>query len=266
MSANSQIRANTARNSRWKRRFTGLKAVFKREFKGYFSSPLGYIFIVIFLLASGWLALSRDFGRFLELRQASLDPFFTYVPWVFVILVPAVAMRLWAEERKTGTVELLFTLPVTLEASYLGKFLAGWSFLGFSLLLTAPLVWQVARLGDPDWGVIVTGYLGCLLLAACYLAIGMLFSALTKNQVVAFILGTAATMFFLIVGLPQSLETVGAALGGYGEQVLLTLSLADHFDTLTRGLVELGTIGFFLLFTAGWLVCGMLVLDRTKAS
>ncbi len=247
-------------------RFTGLRAVFKREFKGYFSSPLGYIFIVIFLLASGWLTLSRDFGRFLELRQASLDSFFTYIPWLFVVLVPAVAMRLWAEERKTGTVELLFTLPVTLEASYLGKFLAGWTFLGFSLLLSAPLVWQVERLGDPDWGTIITGYLGCLLLAAAYLAIGMLFSAVTKNQVVAFILGTAATVVFLIIGLPQSLETIGGLFGGYAEQTVLSLSLADHFDTLTRGLLELGTLAFFLAFTAAWLVCGMLALDRTKAS
>ena len=247
-------------------RFTGMRAVFKRELKGYFASPLGYIFIVTFLVASGWLTLSRDFGRFLDLRQASLDPFFKYIPWLFVVLVPAVAMRLWAEERKTGTVELLFTLPVTLEASYLGKFLAGWCFLAFSLLLSLPLVFQVARLGDPDWGVIVTGYLGCLLLAAAYLAIGMLFSAITKNQVVAFILGTTATVIFLIIGLPESLEAIGKYLGGYLEQVLWSLSLIDHFDTLTRGLLELGTLFFFVAFTAGWLICGMVALDRTKAS
>lgn len=245
---------------------TGLKAIFKRELRGYFSSPLGYIFIVIFLVASGWLTVSRDFGRFLELRQAALDPFFTYVPWLFVVLVPAVAMRLWAEERKTGTVELLFTLPVTLEASYLGKFLAGWSFLAFSLLLTWPLVWQVARLGDPDWGVLFAGYLGCVLLAGAYLSIGMLFSAITKNQVVAFILGTAVTVIFLLVGLPQSLEFVGNYFGGYAEQVLLSLSLADHFETLTRGLLELGSIVFFVAFTVGWLVAGMVALDRIKAS
>ncbi|MDA8018382.1 MAG: ABC transporter permease subunit [Thermoanaerobaculia bacterium] len=247
-------------------RLTGLGAVFSREFKGYFSSPLGYIFIVIFLVASGWLTVSRDFGRFLELRQASLDPFFDYVPWLFVVLVPAVSMRLWAEERKSGTVELLFTLPVTLEASYLGKFLAGWCFLAFSLFLTWPLVWQVSRLGDPDWGVLLAGYLGCLLLAACYLAIGMLFSALTKNQVVAFILSTAATVVFLLIGLPESLEVIGASLGGYSEQVLLSLSITDHFQTLTRGLLELGSIFFFLAFTAGWLLCGMLALDRVKAA
>ncbi len=243
-----------------------MKAVFKREFKGYFSSPLGYIFIVIFLVASGWLTLSRDFGRFLELRQASLDPFFTYIPWLFVILVPAVAMRLWAEERKTGTVELLFTLPVTLEASYLGKFLAGWCFLAFSLLLSFPLVLQVERLGDPDWGVIFTGYLGCILLAGVYLAIGMLFSALTQNQVVAFILGTAASVVFLIIGLPETLQGIGNLFGGYIEQVMASLSMADHFDTMTQGLLEVGSVVFFLAFTAGWLLCGMVALDRTKAA
>ncbi len=247
-------------------RLTGLRSIFKREFKGYFSSPVGYIFIVIFLVSSGWLTLSRDFGRFLELRQTNLDPFFGYVPWLLVVLVPAVAMRLWAEERKTGTVELLFTLPITLEASYLGKFLAGWCFLIFSLVLTAPLLLQLARLGDPDWGVVFLGYLGCALLAGCYLSIGMLFSAITKNQIVAFILGTAATVVFLIVGLPQSLETIGRLFGGYVEQVLASLSISDHFNTLTRGLVELGTLAFFVLFTVGWLLCGMLILDRTKAS
>lgn len=252
--------------SRRRRRLKGWRAVFRREFQGYFASPLGYIFLVIFLLASGWLTVSRDFGRFLELRQASLDPFFDHVPWLFAVLVPAVAMRLWAEERKTGTVELLFTLPVTLEASYLGKFLAGWCFLAFSLFLTWPLAWQVERLGDPDWGVLLAGYFACLLVAAVYLAIGMLFSALTRNQVVAFILSTAATVAFLVVGLPQSLETIGKYLGGWAEQVLRSLSLIDHFHTLTRGLLEVGSLIYFVVFTLGWLVCGMLALDRVKAS
>ncbi len=248
------------------KRLTGLQAVLKREFQGYFSSPLGYIFVVIFLLASGYLTVSRDFGRFLELRQASLTPFFTFIPWIFVVLVPAVAMRLWAEERKTGTVELLFTLPVTLEASYLGKFLAGWSFLAFSLFLTVPVVYQVERLGNPDWGVIVAGYLGCLLVAGLYLSIGMLFSALTKNQVVAFILGITGCVIFLIIGLPQSLQLLAELLGGYSEQVASSLSLIDHFENLTRGLVELRSLFFFGAFTTGWLAAGMLVLNQTKAS
>jgi len=248
------------------KQLTGLHAVFKREFQGYFSSPLGYIFVVIFLVASGYLTLSRDFGRFLELRQASLTPFFTYIPWIFVVLVPAVAMRLWAEERKTGTVELLFTLPITLEASYLGKFLAGWSFLGFSLVLTLPVVYQVERLGNPDWGVIFTGYLGCLLVAALFLSIGMLFSAVTKNQVVAFILGITGCVVFLILGLPQSLEFINAYFGGYLEQVASALSIIDHFEGLTRGLLELRTLVFFAAFTVGWLTGGMLILNQTKAS
>jgi ABC-2 type transport system permease protein len=248
------------------KRLTGLKAVLMREFQGYFSSPLGYIFVVIFLMAIGYLTLSRDFGRFLELRQASLAPFFAYIPWLFVVMVPAVAMRLWAEERKTGTVELLFTLPVTLEASYLGKFLAGWSFLAFSLLLTVPVVYQVERLGNPDWGVILTGYLACLLVAGLYLSIGMLFSAATKNQVVAFILGITGCVIFLIIGLPQSLEMISKYFGGYPEQVVASLSLIDHFDSLTRGLLELRSLFFFVVFTAGWLLAGMLVLNQTKAS
>ncbi|MCB1050591.1 MAG: ABC transporter permease subunit [Acidobacteria bacterium] len=245
--------------------FTGLKAVFKREFKSYFASPLGYIFVVIFLVASGFLTLSRDYGRFLELRYASLQPMFQFIPWIFVVLVPAVAMRLWAEERKTGTVELLFTLPITMQASYLGKFLAGWCFLGFSLFLTFPMVIQVARLGDPDWGTIVTGYLACTLLAGCYLSIGMLFSALTKNQVVAFILGVTACTVFLIFGLPQTLEVLGN-MSGYLSQVGASLSISDHFGSMTRGLIELKSLAFFLAITAGALFTGMTVLQQTKAS
>jgi ABC-2 type transport system permease protein len=245
--------------------FAGARAVFRREFRSYFASPLGYIFIVIFLVASGYLTLSRDFGRFLELRQASLDSFFAYIPWLFVVLVPAVAMRLWAEERKTGSVELLLTLPVTLEGSYLGKFLAGWCFLIFSLLLTWPVIFQVARLGDPDWGVIFAGYVACGLAAAAFLAVGMTFSALTNNQVVAFILGVSASVLFLLLGLPQTLEVVGKVFGGYGEQVASSLSLVDHFETLSRGLLELRSLVFFLLFTLGWLACGILVLRQTKA-
>ena len=247
-------------------RFQGLTPVFRREFRSYFSSPLGYVFIVIFLLASGYLTVSRDFGRFLEIRQANLDAFFGYVPWIYVVLVPAVAMRLWAEERKSGTVELLLTLPISLEGAYLGKFLAGWSFLGLSLLLTWPVVYQVGRLGDPDMGVIVTGYLACVLAAGAFLSIGMLFSALSKNQVVAFILGVAASPGFLLLGLPETLDYLGGVLGGYVEHVFLSLSLLDHFESLTRGLVELRSLAFFALFTVGWLAVGMLTLRETKGN
>jgi ABC-2 type transport system permease protein len=219
---------------------------------------------VIFLVASGFLTVSRDFGRLLDLREASLDPLFTYIPWLFVVLVPAVSMRLWAEERKSGTVELLLTLPVTLEGAYLGKFLAGWSFLGLSVMLTVPAAFQVARLGDPDWGSIVAGYLACLLAAAAFLAIGLLFSALSKNQVVAFILAATASVLFLLAGLPEAQEAIGRWLGGYPEQLLGSLSLVDHFERRTRGLVDARALLFFGLFTVGWLVGGMQVLRVTK--
>jgi len=248
--------------------FTGMNAVFKRELRGYFSTPLGYIFIVTFLVSAGLLTVSRDRGRFLELRQASLDSFFAFLPWLFVVLVPAVAMRLWAEERKTGTVELLFTLPITLRGSYLGKFLAGWAFLLVSLALTCPLIFVVAWLGDPDWGTIVTGYFGSALCVGTYLAIGMLFSALTKNQVVAFILGVTVSTILLVIGLPQSLELFASvpAIGGYIEQVAGALSITDHFNTLTRGVVELRNLAFFVFTTLGWLAAGMILLDDVKAS
>ena len=246
--------------------YTGLKSVFRREFRSYFATPMGYIFIIIFLIASGYFTISRDFGRFLELRQASLDAFFSYLPWIFVFLVPAVAMRLWAEERKTGTVELLFTLPITMRGSYLGKFLAGWAFMLVALAATWPVVFQVARLGDPDWGVIFTGYFGAALMVATYLSIGMLFSAVTKNQVVAFILGVTVSFVFLVVGLPQSLEVIQTFFGGYSEQLVASLSLMDHFGTLTRGLVELGSLAFFGTSTIGFLAMGMILLNRLKAS
>jgi ABC-2 type transport system permease protein len=247
-------------------RFAGLQSVLKREFKSYFASPIGYIFIVIFLVASGYLMVSRDFGRFLELREANLDALFTYIPWLMVVMVPAVAMRLWAEERKTGTVELLLTLPVTLAGTYMGKFLAGWGFLAVSILMTWPAVFQVSRLGDPDWGTIFTGYLACLLVAGAFLATSMLFSALSKNQVVAFILAVVACVTFLLIGLPQTQEFVGKWFGGYLEQLAGGLSLLDHFESMTRGLVELRTLLFFCVFTVGWLISGMAVLNQTKTA
>ncbi len=246
--------------------YTGLKAVFKREFRGYFVTPLGYIILVAFLITCGLLTISRDIGRFLELRNASMGPFFAQLPLVFAVLVPAVAMRLWAEERKTGTVELLFTLPITLRASYLGKFFAGWGFLTVALALTFPIVLVVAWLGDPDWGVILTGYLGSALCAGSYLAIGMLFSAITKNQVIAFILGLAVSLIFLKIGQPQSLESIGNVFGAYVEQLAGSLSINDHFNSLSRGLIELRTLAFFGLSTLCWLVIGMFMLNEVKAS
>lgn len=246
--------------------FAGCRAVFERELKGYFATPLGYVFVVIFLISSGYLTVSRDFGRFLEIREANLDAFFGYVPWIFVVLVPAVAMRLWAEERKSGTIELLLTLPISLPGAYLGKFLAGWTFLGFSLLMTWPIVRQVARLGNPDWGIILSGYLACILSAGALLAIGMLFSALSRNQVVAFILGVAASATFLLLGLPETLDLAGQLFGGYVSHLLASLSLLDHFESLTRGLLEIRSVLFFLIFTCAWLVSGILVLRETKAN
>lgn len=247
-------------------RFAGTAAVFRRELRSYVATPLGWVFVIIFLLASGYLTISRDFGRLLEIRQANLDPFFAFVPWIFVVLVPAVAMRLWAEERKSGTVEFLLTLPITLEGAYLGKFLAGWVFLGGSLVLTWPIAFQISRLGDPDWGIVLAGYFASFLAAGALLAVGMLFSALSKNQVVAFILGVTASVAFLLLGLPETIDLAGKLAGSYLSQLLQSLSLIDHYEILTRGLIEARSLFFFAVFILVWLAAGTVVLRETKAN
>ena len=164
-------------------------AVFKRELKSYFSTPLAYVFLVIFLFFSGYLTFRRGFY---EVRQADMNLFFVNLPLLFVFMVPSTAMRLWAEERKGGTIELLFTLPITITQAVLGKFFAAWLFLGIALALTFPMVITVAYLGNPDVGLIFTGYLGSFLLAGGFLAIGCFFSAVSKNQVIAFVLSVVA--------------------------------------------------------------------------
>src|ERR671932_2667088 len=162
----------------------GIGTIFRRELASYFATPLAYVFIVIFLVMAG--ALTFFMGGFFERNQADLQPFFTFHPWLYLVLIPALSMRLWAEERRSGTIELFLTLPIRLSEAVIGKFLAAWCFAGIALLLTFPLWITVNVLGDPDNGVILAGYLGCLLVAGAYLALGAAVSALTKNQVVAF--------------------------------------------------------------------------------
>ena len=248
-----------------KARFTGLKAIFKREFKGYFASPLGYIFIVIFLVASGWLTLSRDFGRFLELRQASLDSFFTYIPWIFVVLVPAVAMRLWAEERKTGTVELLMTLPVTMWQAVAAKFLAAWAFVGIALCLTFPMWLTVNYLGEPDNGVILASYFGSFLMAGAYLAIGACISATTKNQVIAFVISVVACFLFILAGFPVVTNFFGAFTPDVVVETIAGFSFLTHFDAITKGVIDLRDIVFFASLIGCFLFANAVIVELKKA-
>ena len=182
---------------------SGFLAVLKRELKGYFATPVAYVFLVIFLFAAG---LWPFIQKFFEIRQADLRLFFTNLPMLFMVFIPAVAMRLWAEERKSGSIELLLTLPITVPQAVLGKFFAAWAFLGIALLLTFPLPAVVVYLGEPDMGQIVTGYLGAFLMAGGFLAIGSFFSALTKNQVISFILSVVACAVLVFADNPTTLD------------------------------------------------------------
>ena len=173
-------------------------SIIKREMSGYFGSPVAYVFIVIFLILCGFFTF--QFGDFYNSNDASLRAFFVWHPWLYLFLIPAVAMRMWAEERRTRTIELLLTLPVTLPQAILGKFLAGWLFIGIALVLTFPMVITVCYLGNPDIGQIIAGYIGSFLLAGCYLAVGSFASSLTRNQVVAFIICLVICLFFVIAG------------------------------------------------------------------
>ncbi len=240
-----------------------LPVIFKRELASYFATPLAYVFILIFLVLSG--VFTFYLGGFYESGQADLAPFFNFHPWLYLFLVPAIAMRLWAEERKSGSIELLMTLPVTRFEAVAGKFLAAWSFAGLALLLTFPMVITVNYLGEPDNGAIITGYLGSWLLAGAYLAVGSCMSALAKNQVIAFILAVAACFLFIVSGFPMLLD----AFSGWAPQWLIdavaSLSFLIRFEAISKGVIDLRDLLYFLSFIVAWLAATALVVDLKKA-
>ncbi|MDI9432201.1 MAG: ABC transporter permease [Planctomycetota bacterium] len=238
-------------------------AVFKRELKSYFTTPLAYVFLVIFLFFSGYLTFKEGFY---EARQADLRPFFANLPLLFVFMVPSTAMRLWAEERKVGSVELLFTLPITIVQAVLAKFFAAWLFLGIALALTFPLVVTVCYLGDPDIGLIVTGYLGAFLMAGGFLAIGCFFSALSKNQVIAFVLSVVACAVLVFAGMPTTLNYVSTFLPPGMVAAVEGMSFQVHFDSIQRGILQFKDLAYFVLLIAGWVAACAIVLDERKAS
>ncbi|RLA63621.1 MAG: ABC transporter permease [Epsilonproteobacteria bacterium] len=240
-----------------------LKTIFRREVKGYFATPVGYVFIVIFLFSIGYVTFEPGRGSFFMMRKADLGSFFKYIPWLFVFLVPAIAMRLWSEERKTGTIELLLTLPVSIKEAVLGKFLAAWFIIFLSLLLTFPMALTVAYLGNPDWGVIFLGYLGALLLGGAFLAIGSFFSALTKNQVISFILSVGTCYVLTMAGSPPILEFLSNVFPSYVVSLFESLSMLNHFESLTKGLLRLSDMWFYMVMMMGWLIgCGLLLREN----
>jgi len=238
-------------------------AVFKRELKSYFTTPLAYVFLVIFLFFSGYLAFEKQ--GFYDMRQADMGAFFMNLPLLFVFMVPSTAMRLWAEERKVGSIELLFTLPITINQAVLGKFFAAWLFLAIALTLTFPMVMTVSYLGNPDVGLIITGYLGSLLMAGGFLAIGCFFSALSKNQVISFVLSVVACAVLVFAGMPTTLNYAASFLPSGLVSAIEGMSFQTHFESMQRGVLKFGDISYFVLLIVGWIAACSIVLDERKA-
>ena len=241
----------------------GCLSVLKRELRGYFSTPLAYVFLVIFLFFSSFLTFQKNF---FEMRQASMRIFFSNLPLLFIFLVPAIAMRLWAEERRTNSIELLFTLPVTATQAVLGKFFAAWAVIGLALALTCPMLLTVCYLGDPDPGPIITGYLGAMLLAGSYLAIGSFFSCLTRNQVIAFVLAVVVCALFFFAGSPAGLDYLSRLMPMRAVGAVERLSFQSRFESVQRGVFELRDLAFFALLAAGWLWANVVALEVRRAA
>lgn len=239
-----------------------LNAVLRRELRSYFVTPVAYVFLVIFLVLAGILTFYA--GDFYERGQADLQPFFIMHPWLYLILVPAITMRMWAEEAKGGTLELLLTLPLTLWQAMLGKFLAAWLFIGLALALTFPIWITVNYLGSPDNGVILAGYLGSWLMAGSFIAIGACLSALTRSQVVAFILTALVCVLLILVGQPQVQDFFSGTVPRKLINAVAHLSMLRHFEAIARGVLDIRDLTYFLLSTIGWLVAGVLLLDLKR--
>jgi len=237
--------------------------VMRRELSGYFSTPVAWVFIVIFLVMSG--TFTFYIGSFFERGIADLAPFFQFHPWLYLFLVPAIAMRLWAEERRSGTIELLLTLPVTTGQAVLGKFLAAWLFIGLALALTFPVWLTVNYLGEPDNGIVAAGYIGSWLMAGGFLAIGSCMSAVTRNQVVAFILSVVVCFGFMLSGLPMVMNLFT----GWAPQALLDViadfSFLAHFAAISKGVIDLRDLVYFSLVITFWLLANTIILELKKA-
>jgi ABC-2 type transport system permease protein len=239
-------------------------AILKREFQAYFATPVAYVFIVIFLFLTG--TFTFYLGDFYERNQADLEPFFQFHPWLYLFLIPAISMRLWAEERKTGTVELLMTLPVSLTQVVLGKFLAAWCFTAIALLLTFPIWITVNYLGDPDNTVILAGYIGSLLMAGAFLAIGACISALTKNQVIAFVVSVVICFGFILSGFPLVLDFFQGWAPQAIVEVISSFSFLTHFYSIRKGVIDLRDVIYFATLIAFWLYANTVVVEVKKAS
>jgi ABC-2 type transport system permease protein len=241
----------------------GTLVIFRRELASYFATPLAYVFIVIFLVMAG--ATTFFVGNFFDRGQADLQPFFSFHPWLYLVLIPALSMRLWAEERKSGTIELFLTLPISVWQAVLGKFLAAWVFSGIALALTFPFWITVNVLGSPDNGVILASYLGSFLMAGAFLALGAALSALTKSQVIAFVVTAAACFLFTVTGLPVLLGFLAGWLPAGLLDAVASFSFLGHFNAILRGVIELDDAVFFISAIALFLFANVIIVELKKA-
>ena len=242
-----------------------VRTVFAREFKSYFDSPVAYVFLVAFLVLIGFLTFGV--AMFYERRQADLTPFFFWHPWVYLLLVPAATMGLWAEERRNGTIELLLTLPITLGQALMGKFLAAWAFIGIALALTLPVVFTAGWLGSPDYGAVFCGYVGSFFLAGAATAVGVFASSLSRSQVIGFVIALAITFLMLIIGF----DPVVNAVANWGVpsgivNAVANCSLLQHFESMRRGVVDFADIGYYAGVIVFMLAAAQVVTDSRKAS
>ncbi|MBF0279221.1 MAG: ABC transporter permease subunit [SAR324 cluster bacterium] len=242
---------------------TGLMPIFKRELRAYFHSPIAYVFIIIFLISNAGCAFLL--GNFFNANQASLESFFVFHPWLYLLLIPAVGMRLWAEERQSGTVELLLTFPVTTVTAVLSKFLAAWAFVGIALFLTFPMIVTVHYLGDADNGPIIAGYLGSFLMAGAYLAIASCTSALTKNQVISFIVSVVICLIFVLLGWGVLNNILNSFFPVWISDLVSQFSFTTHFNALRRGVVDLRDLVYFVSVIVFMLMVNVVILDSHKA-
>ncbi len=240
-----------------------IKVIFKREFSGYFSTPIAYVFIVTFLFLIG--ALTFYVGSFYARNQADLEPFFRFHPWLYLFLIPAISMRLWSEEIKSGTIELIMTLPIPTHQIVIGKFLAAWCFTMVAIALTFPIWITVNYLGNPDNTVILASYIGSLLMAAGFLAIGSCVSALSKSQVIAFVISLVISFLFLLSGFPLVLDFFN----GWAPQAVInaiaSFSFLTHFESIKKGVIDLRDIIYFVTLVSFWLYVNVIIINANKS-
>ena len=238
--------------------------IIKRELASYFSTPLAYVFIVIFLALIG--SFTFYLGNFFVRGQADLNAFFAFHPWVYILLIPAVTMRLWAEERKSGTIELLMTLPLTTGQSVIGKFFAAWIFIFIALILTFPIWITVNYLGEPDNGVILAGYVGSLFMAGAYLSIGSCISSITKNQVIAFVISATICFIFTMSGVDLVLNFFKLWAPEFLVSTISSMSFLTHFESITKGVIEIRDFFFYLSIICFWLFLNIVIVEFKKFS